>query len=126
MNKAIGILGDIGSGKSFVAKQFGYPVFNADKEVTKIYKNSKSCFRKLRNKLPKYIKSYPINKTELTRAVLANKNNLKKIVKIVHPLIRVKMNHFLKKNMGKKFVVLDIPLLIENKLNKKKDILIPL
>ena len=26
----IGILGDIGSGKSFVAKQFGCPVFNAD------------------------------------------------------------------------------------------------
>ena len=37
----IGILGDIGSGKSFIAKQFGYPVFNADAEVTSIYKNSK-------------------------------------------------------------------------------------
>ena len=33
----IGILGDIGSGKSNVAKQFGYPVFNADIEVKKIY-----------------------------------------------------------------------------------------
>ena len=31
----IGILGDIGSGKSFVAKKFGYPVFNADLEVDK-------------------------------------------------------------------------------------------
>ena len=38
MNKAIGILGDIGSGKSFVAKQFGYPVFNADKDVINIKK----------------------------------------------------------------------------------------
>ena len=38
MVKKIGILGDIGSGKSFIAKQFGYPVFNADKEVNKIYK----------------------------------------------------------------------------------------
>ena len=27
------ILGDIGSGKTFVANQFGFPVFNADKEV---------------------------------------------------------------------------------------------
>ena len=42
----IGILGDIGSGKSFVAKQFGYPVFNADKEVGKIYKNNIYCFYK--------------------------------------------------------------------------------
>ena len=32
----IGILGDIGSGKSFVAKSFGYPVFNADNEVGKL------------------------------------------------------------------------------------------
>ena len=34
----IGVIGDIGSGKSYVAKQFGYPVFNADVEVAKIYK----------------------------------------------------------------------------------------
>ena len=124
MNRAIVILGDIGSGKSFVAKQFGYPVFNADKEVIKIYKNNKSCFKKLRNKLPKYIKSYPINKVELTKAILANKHNLKKIVSVVHPLVRKKMNSFLRKNRRKKLVVLDIPLLIENNLNRKRDILI--
>ena len=29
----IGILGDIGSGKSYVAKQFGCPVFDADVET---------------------------------------------------------------------------------------------
>ena len=39
----IGILGKIGSGKSYVANNFGFPVFNADKEVTKIYsKNNKA------------------------------------------------------------------------------------
>ena len=32
----VGILGDIGSGKTFVANQFGHPVFNADREVSKI------------------------------------------------------------------------------------------
>ena len=40
----IGILGDIGSGKSFVAKIFGYPVFNADEEVSKLYKNNKKVY----------------------------------------------------------------------------------
>ena len=34
------------------------------------------------------------------------------------------MNLFLKKNKKQKIVLLDIPLLIENKLNKKGDILI--
>ena len=47
----IGILGDIGSGKSFVAKQFGYPVFNADEEVIDIYRNDKSCYKKIKKKL---------------------------------------------------------------------------
>ena len=34
------------------------------------------------------------------------------------------MNNFLKKNKNKKIVVLDIPLLLENKINKKNDVLI--
>ena len=124
MVKRIGIIGDIGSGKSFVAKQFGFPIFNADKEVNKIYKKNKTCFRKLKNKLPKYIKSYPINKIDLSNAILSNNKNLRKLVNIVHPIVRKKLNFFLKKNIKKKIVILDIPLLIENKLNKKDDILI--
>ena len=120
----VGILGDIGSGKSFVSKQFKSLVFDADHEVSKIYSKDKLCYIKLRNSMPKYIKSFPINKMELTKAILANKNNLKKIVSIIHPLVRKKMIYFLKKNNYRKLVVLDVPLLIENKLNKKKYILI--
>ena len=120
----IGILGDIGSGKSFIARQFGCPVFNADKEVNKIYKKNRHCYKKLRDKLPKYIKSYPINKIEISKAIIANNKNLRKVVNIVHPIVRKEMNFFLKRNNKRKMVVLDIPLLIENKLNKKKDILI--
>ena len=120
----IGILGDIGSGKSYVAKQFGCPVFDADAEVTKIYKKNKNCFNKLKNKLPKYIYSFPIKKKEIGKAIIENQNNLKKIIKIVHPIIRTNMNKFIKKNKKKKMVVLDIPLLLENKINKKNYILV--
>ena len=120
----IAVLGDIGSGKSHVAKLFGYPVFNADVEVAKLYRKSRKCYNKLKKKLPNYITSFPIKKIELSKAVMANRQNLKKIVKIVHPEIRNRMNNFIKRNRNKKFVVLDIPLLIENKLNKKNDILI--
>ena len=120
----IGILGDIGSGKSYVAKQFGCPVFNADAEVAKIYKKNKICFNRLKNKLPKYIFSFPIKKKELGKAIIDNQNNLKKILKIVHPIVRTNMNKFFKKNKKKKMVVLDIPLLLENKINKKNYILV--
>ena len=124
MYKRVGILGDIGVGKSLVAKQFGFPVFNADEAVNKIYKKNKVCYKKLRKKLHKYIKSYPINKKELSKAIISNKKNLKTIVNVVHPIVRKEMNLFLKKNKNHKIVILDIPLLVENKLNKKEDILI--
>ena len=120
----IGILGDIGSGKSYVAKKFGHPVFNADYEVAKLYQQNKNIFNRLKAKLPKYINSFPIEKKEISDSILANKNNLKKIIKIVHFEIRKKLNNFLKKNRNKRIVILDIPLLLENKINKKKDILV--
>ena len=120
----IGIIGDIGSGKSFVAKNFNYPVFNADAEVAKIYKTDRKVFSKLKKVLPEYVFSFPINKNEIMQAILANNSNLKKIIKIVHLEIRKKMEIFLKKNFNKKIVILDIPLLLENKINTKNDVLI--
>ena len=120
----IGILGEIGSGKSYVARKFGYPVFNADYEVAKLYQLDKKIFNKLKKSLPKYICSFPIEKKEISNAILANNRNLNKIVKIVHTEIRKKMYIFLKKHKNKKIVILDIPLLLENKINKKKDILV--
>ena len=120
----VAVVGDIGSGKSYVAKQFGYPVFNADAEVSKLYKTSRECYNKLKIALPNYITSFPIKKNNLSKAILANKHNMKKIIKIVHPEVRLKMNSFIKKNRKKRMIVLDIPLLIENKINKKNDILV--
>ena len=120
----IAVLGDIGSGKSYVAKQFGYPVFNADVEVAKLYKKNRKCYSKLKKIFPEYIISFPVKKTELIRAIIAGQHNLRKIIKIIHPEIRFNMNNFVKKNKHKKFVILDIPLLMENKINKKNDILV--
>ena len=120
----IGILGDIGSGKSYIAKEFGHPVFNADQEVGKLYKRNKIIFIKLKRVLPKFIYSFPINKNEIVNAIFANKINLKKITKIIHAEIRKELNKFLKKHINKKIVILDIPLLLENKINKKGDVLV--
>ena len=120
----IATVGEIGSGKSYVAKLLGFPVFNADTQIKKIYKNNYKCFLLLKKKLPKFIKSYPIQKSEILKAIFADKNNLKKITKIVHPIVKLKMYNFIKKNKKKKAIVLDIPLYFENKINKKGDIII--
>jgi dephospho-CoA kinase len=120
----VAVLGDIGSGKSHIAKLFGCPVFNADNEVAKLYKKNRKCFYKLKKILPNYIKSFPITKTQISKAILESENNLKKIIKVVHVEVRYRMNSFLKKHKKQKIVVLDIPLLIENKINRRNDVLI--
>ena len=75
-------------------------------------KKNKKIFLRLKKKLPKYINTYPINKKQITEAILSNKTNLKKIVNIVHKEVRKKMELFIKKNKNKKIVILDIPLLL--------------
>ena len=120
----IAIVGDIGSGKSHIAKLFNYPIFNADAEVAKIYKTNQKCFKNLKKKLPKYFSSLPVKKEEIIKAIIDNEINLKKITNIVHPEIRKKMHVFLKNNKNKNAVILDIPLLLENKLNQRGDIIV--
>ena len=74
----IGILGDIGSGKSYVAQSFGYPVFDADKEVRKLYKKIKKFLINLKKILPDYFDKFPIEKKDVLEAIF-DKKNLKKL-----------------------------------------------
>jgi dephospho-CoA kinase len=120
----LAVIGEIGSGKSFVAKQLGYPVFNADIEVSKLYRRSKKCFNKLKKALPNHITTFPIKKSEISKSIISRQHNLEIIIKIIHPEVQLEMKKFLKKNKSKRIIVLDIPLLIENNINKKNDILI--
>jgi len=120
----IAVVGDIGSGKSYIANLFGYPVFNADEEVANIYKKNKNCFKRLKKNLPKYFSVFPANKIQIIKAIEDSEKNLKIITKIVHPEVRRKLSIFLKKNKKRKAVVLDIPLLLENKINLKNDTIV--
>ena len=120
----IALVGDIGCGKSYFSKLFGYPIFNADAVVAEIYKKNKKSYIQIKKKLPNYFSKFPIKKDELIKCILAERSNLKKITKIVHPLVRKQMEYFIRKNKGKKFVILDIPLFLENKLNMKNDVII--
>ena len=120
----ISLVGDIGSGKTYVSKLFEEPCFFADVEVKRLYRNNRQCFLKLKKKFPKFIKTFPIKKKELSNTIKSKFSNLKSIGFIVHPFIRKKLNTFLKKNSKKKIVILDIPLYLENKMHKRNDIII--
>ena len=120
----ITLVGDIGSGKTYVSKLFKAPCFFADIEVKKLYRNNRQCFVKLKKKFPRFIKTFPIKKNELSNTIKNKFSNLKSIGLIVHPFIRKKLSMFLKKNRKKKIVVLDIPLYLENKMYKRNDVII--
>ena len=118
------LVGDIGSGKTHVSKLFKAPCFFADIEVKKLYRNNRQCLVKLKKKFPRFIKTFPIKKNELSNTIKNKFSNLKSIGFIVHPFIRKKLSMFLKKNRKKKIVVLDIPLYLENKMYKRNDVII--
>ena len=117
----IALVGDIGSGKTFISNLFGYPTFSADKIVSQIYKKDKKVFFKLKKKLPESFLNFPIKKDVLIKAITKNEKNIQIISSIVHPVVKKYLTAFLKKNKSKKIVILDIPLFFENKLNKKND-----
>ena len=98
----IGITGSIASGKSTVARLIAkkkYPLFDADKVVSNLYKRKK--FIKLLVKKFNLNEKKPI-KDQIKSLIKKNKRNLTIIEKIIHPLVRKKINFFLKSKKGNK------------------------
>ena len=122
--RRIALVGDIGSGKTFFSKLFRYPIFNADLVVSNLYKKDKFLFRRVKKKFPDKVSNFPLKKEELLKIILQKQKNLDVLGEIIHPIVRKKMKNFFKKNKKKKFVVLDVPLFLENRLNTKRDIII--
>ena len=120
----IGITGSLASGKStaskFLSGKYG-PLFSADNAVKELYKNS--SFKILIRKKFK-IKSNNQIKKNLKKMILNNSAHLKKLEKIIHPLVRKKMKKFTLKNKNKKFLFYEIPLLVESKLMRYFDLII--
>ncbi len=117
----IGVTGSLASGKTTVAKMFAggnYPLFNADIAVRRIYK--KNTFKnKVYNKFK--LKNKKNIKKKLKKIISKNKKSLKDLERIIHPLVRKEIRNFSKKNKGKKFIIFEIPLLIESRLMKNYD-----
>ena len=100
----IAIIGSIGSGKTYISKLFGFPVFNADEIVSKIYSEDKNVFIKLKKKFPNNFNKFPINKDDLINTILRNKKNINKISSNIHPVLRKHFVKFLKINKKKKLL----------------------
>ena len=120
----IGITGSLASGKTTASKIISSrrgPLFSADKAVKELYKNKH--FKSLVSKRFK-IKNNSQIKRSLKKLILKNKVNIKKLERIVHPLVRKKMKNFTLQNRSKKLLFYEIPLLIESKLMKYFNVVI--
>ena len=117
----VGITGLIASGKTTVAKIIAgnkYPIFNADYEVSKIYKTN--YFRKIVKKKLGLNNSTNLKK-KIKKVITKKKANLKTLEKIIHPIVRKNLKKFIEKNKKQKILIFEIPLLIESKLMKNFD-----
>jgi len=122
---ALGIVGEIGSGKTYVSKVFkhyGYNVFNADKVVHKIYKKNKSINKKI-SRIFK-LSEKKLNLKDLANIIIKNPFKLAQLNKIIHPAVKKKLLNFIKKNKKEKLIVLDIPLLLETNFKYFADIIV--
>lgn len=112
----IGITGSLSSGKTCASKFLSknkYPIFSADKQVSNLYKN-----KSFRNRLKKTFKLDGTKniKKKIKTLVLEKKLSLKRLEKIIHPIVRKRMKLFALQNRKKKFIFFEIPLLIESRL----------
>jgi dephospho-CoA kinase len=123
----VGILGSVGSGKSYVAnifRELGFNIFSADNEVANIYKNNKIVNKKVSKFFKLKLYKGKINKQELRASLKKNPNKFRFLNNIIHPIVRKKLVLFLSRCKKNKLAVLDIPLLVENKMFNFVDILI--
>jgi len=123
----VGIIGSVGSGKSFVAnifKELNFNIFSADNEVNNIYKKDKSVNKKISRFFKLKLYKGRIDKQELRDALKKNPKKFSFLNKIIHPIVRKKLVLFLSKFKKTRLVVLDIPLLVENKMFNFVDIFI--
>tara|TARA_B100000989_G_scaffold295076_1_gene275356 strand:+ start:749 stop:1315 length:567 start_codon:yes stop_codon:yes gene_type:complete len=120
----IGITGSLASGKTTASKILSFrrgPLFSADKAVKELYKNRH--FKLLVSKRFR-VKNNNQLKKSLRKIILKDKNNIKKLERIIHPFVRKKMKHFTLQNKNKKLLFYEIPLLIESKLMSHFNVII--
>lgn len=127
----IAITGQIGTGKSFVSnvlKSWGHAVYESDKEVKALYNNAifvKKILREFKNSIENIEKKNgEIDKEKLSLHVFDNEKDLRRLEKIVHPILQNKQIKFIKKHKGNDKLFFDIPLLFQKKLHRNFDFII--
>lgn len=114
----LGLTGSIGMGKSTVGKMFerlGIPIYNADAEVHKLYQVGGAAVALIGEIFPEAVIDSRVDRPTLSKLVLGNDEEIKKLEAVVHPLVGLDRAGFLSKAeaVGHKMAILDVPLIYE-------------
>ena len=122
----VGLTGIIGSGKTFALgffKSRRTTIFSADEEVKKILEK-KSIKEKIYKLFPESFSKKKLNKNILASIVFGDRKKLRKLEKIIHPLVKKKKKTFLNRNRNKKVIIMEIPIIFEQKSKKNYNYII--
>ena len=127
MTIKIGITGSIGMGKTTVSLMFkknGIKVWNADLEVHKLYENGNEGYKNIISIYPQLKDEIEIDRKKVSNLIRQKIIDLKKIEKIIHPLLKKSRLNFIKENEKDSIIAFEIPLLYETGANKWLDYII--
>lgn len=120
----IGLTGSIGMGKSTTAAMFaemGFPVWDADAAVIRLYSKAGGAVEPLAKLVPSALQDGAISKPALKEAIATSPDLLLKIESIVHPLVKQDRRDFAAAHQDAEIIIFDVPLLVETGAHKKVD-----
>ena len=125
MTKIIGITGSIGMGKSTISSmltKLRIPVFDSDKQVSKVLENNSNIIKKIGLKWPHAViinnRQKKVNKKVLGDIVFSNLSDKIFLENLIHPIVHQERDLFIQENNRNSLIALDVPLLFETKLHK--------
>lgn len=124
MTYKLGLTGSIGMGKTTTARMFlelGFPVWDADEAVHRLYAPGGAAVAPIAAAFPETLDNGGIDRKILKQTLSGNSDALKRLEKIVHPLVAEDREKFVREHHSSQIVVLDIPLLFEGKSEHQVD-----
>ena len=114
----LGLTGSIAMGKSTAAavfKRFGVPVYEADRAVHGVLARGGAAVAAVAAAFPDAVVAGAVDRTALGARVFGDRAALRRLERIVHPLVAAVRERFLRRHAARRtrLVVLDVPLLLE-------------
>ena len=120
----LGLTGSIAMGKTTVSNMFrdlGVQVWCADNEVNELYKTKGAATKVFSKEFPSVVTKSGVDKKKLRDLIHKDNAILKKVERIVHPLLEHSKVNFVKSNKDLPLIIFDIPLLFEKKQERNFD-----